>query len=179
MAKVIICGAIDVFNETVRKQKVKEEIESAFQTTALEEAAKDIVIELDHDGSDSVASAAINKAQMNQIMTTLRKEFILQPKNESGGATTVSASVKKKKKQHPLSKKKKNKKKKELEAKAVQDAGRAAKANIKAAKAQQKAIGLAKKKKGGKRVKFASAADSDSDTAQHNAKEKQSRRSRK
>ncbi len=175
MAKVIICGAIDVFNETIRKQKVKEEIESAVQTSALEEAAKEVVIELDHDGTDNVASAVINKAQMNQIMTNLRKEFILQPKNESGGATTVSASEKKKRTQQSLAQKKK-KKKKELEAKAMQQAGRAAKANIKAAKAQQKAIGSKKK---GKRVQFASAVDSDSDTVQLSTKEKHRRRNRR
>ena len=97
MAKIIICGAIDVFHECTKKQKVKEDIESAFQTSASEEVAKETVIELENDGPDNVAKATINKAQMNQILTSLRKEFILQPKNESGGATTVSASEKKKK----------------------------------------------------------------------------------
>jgi hypothetical protein len=162
MTKIIICGAIDVYFEAINKQKIKEDIESIFQSTALEEATKQTVIDLENDGPDNVTSATINKAQMNQIMTSLRKEFILTPKNESGGATTESASITKKKSQHPaVQSAKKKKKKKEREAIAMAKASLAAKATIKAARAQAKAVGSPGKKK---RVEFSSGTTRNNDS---------------
>ena len=146
---------------------MKEDIESAFQTSTLEEVTKETVIELDIDGPGSVISDTINQAQMNQILKNLRKEFNLQPKNESGGAPTVSAS-RKKKKTNPAKKKKKSK---ALEADAVNAAGIAAKARIKATKAQKKA------EKGP--VRFDSVADSDNDSAKQKKKAKKNLGKRK
>lgn len=93
MTKVKICGAIDVYNASIRKHRVKEEIQVAFQSANLELATKKTVIELDNDGPDNLTMTTISKAHMNQIMTSLRKEFHLMPKNGDRGATTESASL--------------------------------------------------------------------------------------
>lgn len=78
---------------------MKEEIQIAFQSANLEKSTQQTVIELYIDGPNSVTATTLSKAHMNQIMTSLRKEFHLVPKNEERGANTGSASMKKKKNQ--------------------------------------------------------------------------------
>lgn len=153
MTKVIICGAIDVYNASIKKHRVKEEIQVAFQSASLELATQQTIIELDNDGPDNVTQTTISRAHMNQIMTSLRKEFHLTPKNEERGANTVSASIKKKKTQstssaskQSTSSKKKKQKRKEIAAESAINA--ATKAARKAAKAKAKA------KKAKKTVRF-------------------------
>ena len=156
MTKVIVCGAIDIYNDTIKKHKVKEDIQLAFQSANLEKSTQQTVIELDTDGPNSVTATTLSKAHMNQIMTSLRKEFHLVPKNEERGANTGSASVKKKKPKstRPASQdsstKKKKKKKEKRKAKASQAVDVATDAAGKAAVAKEKAKAANRSKSKGK-----------------------------